>query len=107
MEAPRSDTFAVVLIKCQPGDEEAIRKRIDEAQAGKPFCFRQAGAMHDAACSAVTVHHIAYCFGPFDFVLVLRSPDVRFIERFVVDCIRAEGRIVDTQTILGIGLFSL
>jgi hypothetical protein len=37
-------------------------------------------------------------------VFVLRSPDVRFIERYVVDCVRADRRIVDTQTILGITL---
>jgi len=99
-----ADTFAVVLIKCRPGDEAYIRARIDEARAGAPLCFRPPGAKHDYACKQLTVRDTAYCFGPFDFVLVIRSTDVRFIERFVVDCVRAEGKIVDTQTILGIGL---
>jgi hypothetical protein len=104
MEQHRADTFAVVLIKCQAGDEGGIRAQIDAARAGTPFCFRTPGTPHDFACKSITVHDVAYCFGPFDFVLVLRSPDVRFVERFVVDCIRAEGRILDTQTILGIAL---
>jgi len=51
------------------------------------------------------VIEMAYCFGPFDFLFVVTSTEVRNIERFVVECVRGNAkRIQDTQTILGITL---
>ncbi len=101
----QTETFAVILIKCKPGDEREIRKAIDRASTERvPLCFRPSGMKHDDACTHVSVRETAYCFGPFDFVIVLHSPDVGYVERFVVDCIRAPGKIVDTQTILGLTL---
>jgi DNA-binding Lrp family transcriptional regulator len=105
MTQEQHDTFAVILIKCRPGDERDIRTAIDRAhEAGTTLCFRTSGKLPEHACGNVMVKERAYCFGPFDFVLVIRSADVRDVERFVVECIRAEGPIVDTQTILGIAL---
>lgn len=102
-EAEQQDTFAVVLIKCHPGDEQTIRTAITHAHTTKtPLCLRNGEGAHTHG--KVTVRETAYCFGPFDFVLVVQSSDVRHVERFVVECIRVGGVVVDTQTILGIVL---
>lgn len=46
----------------------------------------------------------AYLFGHFDFTLVVRSTDVRALERSIVECVRTGPAVTETQTILGIGI---
>ena len=99
------ETFAVVLMKCRPGDESKIRALVQEQRAAEPhICLRPLDApQHERACQKVTVLQTAYCFGPFDFLFVVQSTQVRNIERFVVECVRGDGTTIqDTQTILGI-----
>ena len=100
-------TFAVVLMKCRPGDEDAIRKSIRaQRELGPHICLHGSARIpHEKACRHVNVIEMAYCFGPFDFLFVVTSTEVRNIERFVVECVRGNAkRIQDTQTILGITL---
>jgi hypothetical protein len=56
-------------------------------------------------CDHVQVREAAYCFGPFDFFVVVQARDVGVIEDFVVHCLRASKDIViDTQTLIGLRL---
>jgi hypothetical protein len=100
------DTFAVVLMKCRPGDESTIRTIVATQRTAEEahVCLRGADAPpHKNACQQVTVRDAAYCFGPFDFLFVVQSAHVHHIERFVVECIRGDASLIqDTQTILGI-----
>jgi hypothetical protein len=106
-EATPNDTFAVVLLKCNPRHENDIRDAIAAGRAaiatGKPgakLCL--APERHACKSAYITIVDAAYCFGAFDFLLVVRSSEVRRIERFVVDCVRASTLVTDTQTILGV-----
>jgi hypothetical protein len=107
MATKRSNAFAVVLMKCKPGDESAIRQIVHDERKGRVrrefrLCLR-GDAQHECVREKVYVISAAYCFGPFDFLFVVRSREVHFIERFVVECIRGDGsRIEDTHTIIGI-----
>jgi hypothetical protein len=103
-----SESFAVVLMKCKLGEENAIRQAINTERKTPDrhgefhVCLRGA-AKHDCARDKVVLLSAAYCFGPFDFLFVVRSREVHFIERFVVECVRGGGdRIDDTHTIIGL-----
>ncbi len=95
-------------MKCKLGAENAIRQAINDERKRPDrnrelhVCLRGA-AKHDCARNQVVLVSAAYCFGPFDFLFVVRSREVHFIERFVVECIRGDGdRIEDTHTIIGL-----
>lgn len=56
-------------------------------------------------CTLMRIREAAYCFGPFDFMVVVTAPSVGAVEDFVVHCLRAEQDIVaDTQTLIGLAL---
>jgi hypothetical protein len=108
MATKATNAFAVVLMKCRPGDENGIRQVVHDERKSRGqrrefrLCLR-ADAQHECVRDKVNVISAAYCFGPFDFLFVVRSREVHFIERFVVECIRGDGsRIEDTHTIIGI-----
>ena len=105
-----TDTFAIVLMKCRPGLEDKIRTRIEEERQrdGTTYehhiCLRNEEP-HSCVRKKVTVITMAYCFGPFDFLFVVRSREVHDVERYVVECIRGNAeRIEDTHTIVGIAV---
>jgi len=110
-ETPKK-TVATVLVKSGRGHEETLRTRLQalgQPNACSHGCrLRPQGpapGTNGHPCGAVQVVEAAYCFGPFDFLLVLHGKDVGAIEDFVVHCLRSERDIVsDTQTIVGLSL---
>jgi DNA-binding Lrp family transcriptional regulator len=111
-EETSKKTVATILVKSGRGYEEMLRARL--AALGQPNACSHGcrlrpqgpaavGAGHP--CGSVQLVEAAYCFGPFDFLLVLHGKDVGAIEDFVVHCLRAERETVsDTQTIVGLSL---
>ncbi|MDP9190695.1 MAG: Lrp/AsnC ligand binding domain-containing protein [Acidobacteriota bacterium] len=112
MEERPKKTVATVLVKSGRGYEEMLRTRLGalgQPNACSHGCrLRPQGPIPGTAghpCGTVEVVEAAYCFGPFDFLLVLHGTDVGAIEDFVVHCLRSERDIVaDTQTIVGLSL---
>ena len=95
-------------MKCRPGDEDKIRQIVREERArdGQRHQFRvclRGNDQHGCVRNKVAVISAAYCFGPFDFLFVVRSREVHHVERFVVECIRGDTKLIeDTHTIVGI-----
>ncbi len=103
------ETIATILIKAGRGQEEKLRAHLYELR--KPgACMKgcSVGATVDGIamkCDHVQVREAAYCFGPFDFFVIVQARDVGVIEDFVVHCLRAERDVVtDTQTLIGLRL---
>ena len=98
----------MVLMKCRPGDEDTIRTLIEKerqrngVRRKQHICLR-GDQDHECVREAVAIMATAYCFGPFDFLFVVRSRHIHQIERFVVECVRGDAkRIEDTHTIVGL-----
>ena len=106
--ATEQETVAVIFIKAEQRLEDHIRDAIAATQAAHYACLSGIGdADHphpNGPCHEVTLVDAAYLFGHFDFTLVVRSTDVRALERFIVECVRTGPAVTETQTILGIGI---
>jgi hypothetical protein len=127
----KGSVVATILIKCDRGQEKWLRDKVRNAHQGTDLCLLEAptsaalgqaeestqadgetevsppSAQHEAdppACSKITLVDAAYCFGSFDFFLVIRAADAGLVEHFVVECLRSESRIRDTQTLVGIAI---
>ena len=104
----KKETVAVIFIKAEQRLEDEIRDAIATTQSRQRACLSGIGDMENphpgGPCQEVTLVDAAYLFGHFDFALVVRSKDVRALERFIVECIRTGKAVTETQTILGIGI---
>jgi hypothetical protein len=102
------ETVAVVFIKAEQRLEDEIRDTIALTQAKHRVCLSGIGDVENphpnGPCHAVSLMDAAYLFGHFDFALIVRSTDVRTLERFIVECVRTGKAVTETQTILGIGI---
>jgi Lrp/AsnC ligand binding domain len=108
----KGHVVGTILVKCERGKEKWLRDEIRAARGGATLlCLLDANGAsatkHEAeppACGEVEIIDAAYCFGPFDFLLVIRAADAGLIEHFVVECLRSDSRIKDTQTLVGIAI---
>ncbi|MBV8543287.1 MAG: hypothetical protein JO093_01130 [Acidobacteria bacterium] len=104
----KQETVAVIFIKAEQRLEDEIRDAIAATQAKGRACLSDIGDADNphpsGPCHEVTLLDAAYLFGHFDFVLIVRSTDVRALERFIVECVRTGTAVTETQTILGIGI---
>lgn len=107
-DAALKETLAVILIKAEQRGEDPIRDAIALTQAKGRVCLSgigdEANPHPDGPCHLVKLVDAAYLFGHFDFALVVRSTDVRSLERFIIECVRTGKEVTETQTVLGIGI---
>lgn len=100
-------TFATVLLKCEIRAEGTVRDAVVLGLETKMLCLREQGgasAHLKGPCHEVTLVDAAYCFGAFDFIVVVRGTDVTKVEKFITECIRFAPVVEDTQTVLGVSV---
>lgn len=104
----KKETVAVVFIKAEQRLEDEIRDAVAATQSRHSVCLSGIGDAKNphpgGPCEDVTLVDAAYLFGHFDFAFIVRSNDVRSLERFIVECVRTGKAVTETQTILGIGI---
>lgn len=98
--------FAAVLVRCDVRKETLIRDAVLRGLETQKLCLREGGAPGhpDGPCHEVKLVDAAYCFGAFDFVIIVRGGDATKVERFITHCVRSVEIVAETQTLLGVSV---